>query len=244
MKKKVLLIICALLFITGCGSKKDLSKYIGVWKNNDSDIPDEEVAIEKVDDDAIVFDYYIYRLCDFNDIEVKIDGTKGTFEAKNELEWSIKGTIELDNDTVTLIVTESSSELVPKTTTIFKIKDDESSIKEKNTVSNFDINDYIGVWRNDDSSNPTDELIISSQDGVEVIFDYLIDGITTFENVSARLNDDTAEFDIVNDLGWNIKGYFIMKDNKVTLTIEESSIELISPSTITYELHRDKSKLK
>lgn len=244
MKKKILFMICALLLITGCGTKKDYSKYVGVWKNNDSEIPDEEVAIEKVNDDTIYFDYYLYRLCDFNDIEVKLDGTKGTFNTKNDLEWTIKGTIELDNDQVTLTVTDSSSDLVSKKATTFKIKEDKSSIKEKNVVSNFNINDYIGVWRNDDSSNPTDELIIVSSDGVEVKFDYLIDGITTFENVNASINDDTASFDVKNDLGWTLKGYFVMKDNKVTLTIEESSSEYINASTTVYELHRDKSKLK
>lgn len=244
MKKKILFIIIGLLFITGCGSKKDFSKYIGVWKNNDSEIPDEEVVIERVNDDVVGFNYYLYRLCDFNDIEATMDGTKGTFETKNELEWTIKGTIELDNDTVTLTITDSSSDLVSKTTTVFKIKDDESSIKEKNSVSNFDISDYTGVWRNDDSSNPTDELIIGAASGNEVTFDYLIDGITTFENVSARLNDNTAEFDVVNDLGWSLRGYFVMSDNKVTLTIEESSSEYIDKATTVYELHRDKSKLK
>ena len=73
---------------------------------------------------------------------------------------------------------------------------------------------------------------------------HLIDGITTFENVSATLDNNKATFDVVNELEWNIKGYFVMDNDEVTLTITDSSNEYIEKTTSTYKLHRDKSNLK
>lgn len=248
MKKRMIVAMIALLLVvTGCslfGSKKDLSKYVGVWKNNDSTIPDEEIVIKKIEDDKVSFDYYLYRITAFNEVEGKLDGSKATFEAKNDLDWSIKGTIELEDDTVTLVITDSSSDLIVKDTKVFKIKGETSSIESNNPTPDLDVNNYVGVWRNDDSSSPVDELIINTPNGNEIPFEYLVDGITTFENGKATLNGNKAEFDVKNDLGWTLKGYFVMKDNQVTLTITECSSDNIQPTTITYELHRDKSNLK
>ena len=248
MKKKMILTICALVLLaTGCslfGEKKDLSKYEGVWKNNNSSIPDEELNIKKIDDDKLTFDYYLYRITEFKDVEAKLDGNKATFEAKNDLEWTIKGEIELDNDIVTFVVKDSSVDLIEKETTTFKIKGEKSSIKENNVAPDFDINGYIGVWRNDDSSSLVDEFIINGLNGNEVEFEYLVDGITTFENVKATLNGNRADFDVTNDMEWNLKGYFVMENDKVSLTITECSSEYITPNTIEYLLHRDKSNLK
>ena len=111
-------------------------------------------------------------------------------------------------------------------------------------LKNNNLKNYIGVWRNDDSSNPVDELIINSLSNNEIDFSYLVDGITTFENVKAKLDNNKAMFDIKNDLGWNLKGYFIMKDDLVTLTITSCSNDNIVPSTTTYKLHREKSNLQ
>ena len=90
-----------------------------------------------------------------------------------------------------------------------------------------DVNNYVGVWRNDDSSSPVDELIINTPNGNEIPFEYLVDGVTTFENAKATL-----------------EGYFVMEDDQVTLTITKCSSEYIGPSTIVYKLHRHKSNLK
>ncbi len=247
MKKKILMVIALLLVVTGCslfGSKKDFSKYVGVWKNNDSSIPDEEIDIKKIENDTVIFDYFIYRVGEFNEVKAKLDGNVATFETKNDLDWSIKGTIELDNDNVTLKVSDSSSELVTKDTKTFKIKGEKSSIKENNVTPDLDVNNYVGVWRNDDSSSPTDELIINTPNGNEIPFEYLVDGITTFENVRATLNGNKAEFNVKNDMEWTLEGYFVMEDNQVTLTITKCSSEYIEPTTTIYKLHRDTSKLK
>ncbi len=249
MNKKIIVgMITLLLVVTGCSfleSKSDFSKYIGVWKNNDSSIPDEEINIAKIEDNTVNFDYLIYRIGEFNEIKAKLDGNISTFETKNDLGWSIKGTLKLDNDNVTLKITDSSSELIAKDTKIFKIKGDGSSIKENsNQTKDLDVNNYVGVWRNDDSSNPVDELIINTPNGNEIPFEYLVDGITTFENGKAILDGNKASFNIKNEMEWTLEGYFVMEDNQVTLTITKCSSKYIEPSTTIYKLHRDKSKLK
>ncbi len=249
MKRKMLVAMIALLLVvTGCslfGSKKDFSKYTGVWKINDSNIPDEEINITKIEDDTVSFDYLIYRIGEFNGVTAKLEDNTATFEAKNDLGWSIKGTLELDNDNVTLKITDSSSELIAKDTKTFKIKGERSSIKENNNPTpDLDVNNYVGVWRNDDSSSPVDELIINTPNGNEIPFEYLVDGITTFENVKATLDGNKASFNVKNEMGWTLEGYFVMEDNQVTLTITKCSSKYIEPSTIVYKLHRDKSNLK
>ena len=200
--------------------------------------------ILSVQDDIVTFDYLIYKVGEFNEVKAKLDGNVATFDAKNDLDWTIKGTIELDNDNVTLKITDSSSELIAKDSKVFKIKGEKSSIKENDVTPDLDVNNYVGVWRNDDSSSPVDELIINAPNGNEVPFEYLIDGITTFENAKATLNGNKASFDVKNEMGWTLEGYFVMEDNQVTLTITKCSSEYIEPSTIVYKLHRDKSNLK
>lgn len=248
MKKRMLATVFVLLLVvTGCslfGSKEDLSKYVGVWKINDSSISDEEINIKKVEDDIVTFDYLIYRVGEFNEVKAKLDGNVATFDAKNDLDWTIKGTIELDNDNVTLKITDSSSELIAKDSKVFKIKGEKSSIKENDVTPDLDVNNYVGVWRNDDSSSPVDELIINAPNGNEVPFEYLIDGITTFENAKATLNGNKAEFNIKNEMGWTLEGYFVMENDQVSLTITKSSSEYIEAATTIYKLHRDKSNLK
>ena len=248
MKKRMLATVFVLLLVvTGCslfGSKEDLSKYVGVWKINDSSISDEEINIKKVEDDIVTFDYLIYRVGEFNEVKAKLDGNVATFDAKNDLDWTIKGTIELDNDNVTLKITDSSSELIAKDSKVFKIKGEKSSIKENDVTPDLDVNNYVGVGRNDDSSSPVDELIINAPNGNEVPFEYLIDGITTFENAKATLNGNKAEFNIKNEIGWTLEGYFVMENDQVSLTITKSSSEYIEAATTIYKLHRDKSNLK
>ena len=134
MKKTFLILVCALvLLVTGCG-KKDYSKYEGVWKNNNSSVPDEELNIQSIKDDKIFFDYYLYRLTDFNGVEASLDGDKATFTAKNDLGWEIKGTIEFDDDMVILIIKSSSSDLITEDARTFKYKIDKSLIKDGDLV--------------------------------------------------------------------------------------------------------------
>lgn len=249
MSKKVLISICTLLlFLTGCSffgdSKKDYSSYVGVWNNNDSSVLDYEVIINSIKDDKVSFDYLIYRVGEFNNIEAKLEDGAGSFNATNDMNWTVKGTIKLDDNKVVLDITDSSDELISKGKVEFK-KGEKALIKENNNASaDVDVNGYIGVWRNDDSSNPVDEFIINSVNNNQINFDYLIDGITSFEGVSATLDGNKANFEVVNELGWTIKGYFVMENDQVFLTITESSNENIATNSTVYTLHRDKSKLK
>ena len=50
------------------------------------------------------------------------------------------------------------------------------------------------------------EFRVKSINDSKVNFDYIIEGITTFENASASISGNTAKFDIKNEGGWNIKG--------------------------------------
>ena len=247
LNEKILIFVFAsLLIFTGCGeSKKDLSSYEGVWKSNDSSIPDEELIINSIKDDKIKFDYVLYRLGEFTDVEGTIDGEEASFTAKNENEWTIKGTLTLKDDKVVLNITDSSIDLIVKDKKTFSVKSDKSSIRGNSNVEpDLDVISYKGVWRNDDSSNPVDEFIIIEINGNTITFEYLIDGITTFENGNATLDGNKANFDITNELGWTLKGYFVMENDEVALTITESSSDNIEKTTIVYKLHREESKLK
>ena len=92
MRKKVfILVISIMLLFTGCGTKKDLSKYKGVWHNNNSSVPDYELIINSIDEDKVIFDFLIHRLGEFNNIEAKLDDEEGSFTTTNDLGWTING---------------------------------------------------------------------------------------------------------------------------------------------------------
>ncbi len=69
----------------------------------------------------------------------------------------------------------------------------------------------------------------------------IIDGITTFENVSANINGNIAKFDIKNEGDWNIKGTITFNDNKVVFNIEQSSSEDIPIGSTTFDVKSNKS---
>jgi hypothetical protein len=256
MKKIFLLIMVSLLVFTGCGGSKEdketndnkdskLSSYKAVWRIDDSAIPTEEIIINSIDESKVSFDYVLYRLGEFKNIEGKIDGNVATFSATNDIEWTIKGTLTFADNKVIVEIKESSVELINKGKNTFAVKGDKSIIREGNEQNiTEEFLKYKGVWRNDDSDNPVDEFIINDINGKTVSFDYLIYRVTTFENAKAEFDGQTAVFDIKNDLGWNLKGFFLMNNDQVILTITECSDNNIIPSTTIYNLHRDKSKLK
>ena len=223
-------------------NKTDYSSYIGAWNNNNSSIPDYEIIINSIEDNKISFDYLIYRIGEFKNIEAKLEDGVGKYKVTNDLDWTIEGTIKLDDNKVVLEITNSSVDLIVKDKIEF-IKG-EKKLLQDNPKPDVDVNNYIGVWRNDDSSNPVDEFIINSIENNQISFDYLIDGITTFENVKATIDGNKADFDVTNELEWNIKGYFVMENDQVTLTITDSSSENIAQTSTVYTLHRDKSNLK
>ena len=76
-------------------------------------------------------------------------------------------------------------------------------------------------------------------------FDYEIDGITSFTNATAKLNKDTATFDIKNEGNWNIKGTMTFANNSVKFTIKESSVEDNIPThSTTFSVKSNKSILQ
>ena len=254
MKKIITLLLVSVLLFTGCGSSKDnksndktsdLSSYKAVWRIDDSALPTEEIIINSIDDNKVNFDYVMYRLGEFNNVEGTLDGNVASFSTKNDMEWTIKGTLTFEDNKVTIEITDSSIDLIPKAKNTFSIKGDNSLIRSGgNPEPDEELLKYKGVWRNDDSDKPTEEFIINEIDGKSITFDYLIYRVTTFENAKAEFDGNTAVFDIKNDLNWNLKGYFLMNNDEVVLTITECSDNNIVPSTTIYKLHRDKSKLK
>lgn len=104
--------------------------------------------------------------------------------------------------------------------------------------------EFKGVWQYPDSTYPNEELIIKSIEANKITFDYIIDGITSFDNVTAILNNDTATFDVKNDGDWNIKGTMTFKDNSLILNIKESSNEYIPTNTTTFSIKSNKSVLQ
>ena len=124
MKKGILLVFALLLFVTGCtaSNEKDISFYIGVWKNNESSLADEKITIREITDNRVVFDYSFYRLCDFYNIEAILNGDTASFVAINDLEWTISGTITLKDNYVTINVTDSSVDLIEQKERVFDNK--------------------------------------------------------------------------------------------------------------------------
>jgi major membrane immunogen (membrane-anchored lipoprotein) len=139
MKKLLTILLVSLLVFTGCGESKenkanddtlDLSSYKKVWRIDDSELPTEEIVIKKIDGNKVLFDYVLYRLGEFNDVEGTIKGNVATFSTKNDMEWTIGGTLKFENDSITINITESSIDLIAKTENTFKYKGDNSIIRE------------------------------------------------------------------------------------------------------------------
>ena len=115
--------------------------------------------------------------------------------------------------------------------------------KDNNQTKNTDagLSSYKTVWQYPDSNYPEQEFEVKSISDKEVKFDYTIDGITSFENVSAPINGNTANFDIKNEGDWNIKGTITFSDNKVVFNIKESSTENIPVNSTTFTVKSNKS---
>ena len=120
-----------------------------------------------------------------------------------------------------------------------KRKSEQMVLLTKNTDAG--LSSYKTVWQYPDSNYPEQEFEVKSISDKEVKFDYTIDGITSFENVSAPINGNTANFDIKNEGDWNIKGTITFSDNKVVFNIKESSTENIPVNSTTFTVKSNKS---
>lgn len=107
---------------------------------------------------------------------------------------------------------------------------------DKTESTQTDLSTYKAVWQYPDSTYPDKQFIVKSINDNIVNFDYIIDGITTFENVSASISGNIANFDIKNDGDWNIKGTITFDDDKVIFNIKESSTEYIPIESTTFNV--------
>lgn len=124
-----------------------------------------------------------------------------------------------------------------------KMKSNET-IADK-TQNEFNPSKIIGVWQYPDSTLPEEELIIKSVASNKITFDYVVYRLTSFENVTAELEGNTAVFDVKNEGDWNIKGTMLFEDDKVTFNIKESSTDLLQEGTsTTFLIKSDKSVLE
>ncbi len=116
---------------------------------------------------------------------------------------------------------------------------DEKNTKEESTGLN--LSTFKGVWQFPDSTYPDQELTVKNITSTSVEFDYIIDGITSFENATATVTGNKASFDIKNEGDWSIKGDIIFDANSVIFNIKESSVEYISAGSTTFTVKSDKS---
>ena len=118
---------------------------------------------------------------------------------------------------------------------------DKTSKNTKTETTQTGLSAYKAIWQYPDSTYPDQEFRVKNISDSKVNFDYIIDGITTFENATATINGNTAKFDIKNDGDWNIKGTITFEDNKVIFNIKESSSENIPTGSTTFKVKSNKS---
>ena len=140
-----------------------------------------------------------------------------------------------DNNTTKTEKNERSN-----TTNTTKVND-KTSKNTKTETTQTGLSAYKAIWQYPDSTYPDQEFRVKSISDSKVNFDYIIDGITTFENATATINGNTAKFDIKNDGDWNIKGTITFEDNKVIFNIKESSSENIPTGSTTFKVKSNKS---
>ena len=103
----------------------DLSEYKGVWQIFEGlDIPEEELIINTIDNNKVNFDFLLYRLASFENVNATISENVASFETKDENGKKLKGTITFTNKTVILNISESDD--LPSNTYTFTIKSDKS----------------------------------------------------------------------------------------------------------------------
>ena len=195
-------------------------------------------AIQKAGDNNIWVDMITKEIITWVEIAMQ-PNEKGITEM--QLDWSkIYG--ELSSGTYRVVKYNGLSTLYSEPFIIGK------NTKQNNNKSDgeqkLDISSYKGVWQYPDSTYPDEELIIKSIEHNKINFDYVIDGITSFDNVTATLNNNTATFDAKNDGDWNIKGTISFKNNTVFFKINESSNENVQEESITFSIKSNKSILQ
>ena len=96
----------------------NLNSYLGEWYESEqhfSDTNPNNLSVKEINNNQIIFDLYITRTANFDDVSVSINNNKGTFEAITENGPSadgntskITGNIELENNTIKLTIDKSN----------------------------------------------------------------------------------------------------------------------------------------
>ena len=153
-----------------------------------------------------------------NTIEKKENTTNTTNDVKSQ-----NNTKKNENNTTTQKETNTST----------------TSSETKNTQTG--LTSYKAIWQYPDSTYPEREFRVQSISDSKVNFDFIVEGITTFENASATISGNAANFDIKNEGDWNIKGTITFTDNTVIFDIKESSSENIPTGSTTFKVKSNKS---
>ena len=124
------------------------------------------------------------------------------------------------------------------------INNSNASVSTPNVTNDF--SSYIGVWRSDlvlDSGIPDEEFIINSITNNAINFDYIKYRISSFDNVTAQLTNNTANFEVFED-NISVKGTVTLSNNTVVLTVNSSTFEYIKPGVYTFKNKAQNSVLK
>jgi len=183
----------------------------------------------------------VYMYTNKDDSKLVNNTNVANMNVAEEIDSSSK---EIENKVESKSNTENKIEKKAKDVEVKNEVESKKEKTEKNTEKEEKSFDIKGVWQYPDSIYPNEEVIIKSVNDNKITFDYVIDGITSFDNVTADLNNDIATFDVKNDGDWNIKGTMTFKNNTLEFNIKESSNENIQTSTTTFSVKSNKSVLQ
>ena len=163
---------------------------------------------------------------------VNIASINNTNDKKSDVSNNTTNNVIIDNSSNTSKTENKTSKNQTNTST---------SSNNKNGDTQTGLSAYKSIWQYPDSTYPEKEFRVNEISDSKVNFDFIVEGITTFENASANITKNIAKFDIKNEGDWNIKGTITFNDNKVVFDITESSSENIPTGSTTFTVKSNKS---
>ena len=156
----------------------NISSYEGIWQyfENNTETPEKELIINKIDDSNVNFDLEMYRITSFENVSATLSKNIATFDCTNENGWNINGTITFENNTVTLDIAQSSTDIIPIGKTVFSTKSNVSILKNNldsktenvsNTISNTTSNNNISNNSSNENTNIKTNQNLSGYDNVD-----------------------------------------------------------------------------
>ena len=222
----------------------DYSKYKGIWQNPaDSSIPDEELIIKSIENDKITFDYEIYRLTSFENGVAILKNNIATFDIKNEMDWNIKGQIELKENSVIFTIKEGSNEYLEPSSITFTQKSN-SSILQGDTLNNAVTENkpnatiYVGTTGNfkkyevivyEELSPQEQAEMLINEIGYKLGYQIMIKEITSGKGgMTIDFDPDSAPFDLKNTYKGNgEEEYKVSGEANIAYTIFDSIKETL-----------------